>query len=330
MAEDIILSKEFIEQFLPTAPPSYVSIYLMTLAIGAEDAAEVAARLDILKSDVLRGWKYWEEKGIRLDGKEQANLSPSSSSSTSPPEAPIEKISLPVTMERRPEYSPAELAEYLKHADVKRLFQAAQKTLGKMLSQQDMNMLYSFYDWLGLPIEVIEVLLSYCVSHGGKGMRYVEKVALNWAEEGVDTVEKAAEYIEMRQTGYRSVMRAFGQGTRMPVAAEEGYMKKWLRMFSLEVIQVACERTVLQAGKASFPYADKILSKWRDAGVKNLGDIETLDMAFAAKKEVPETEQKIGSAYKPKQKQNRFINYTQREWDFDELAKLERENREKW
>ena len=44
-----------------------------------------------------------------------------------------------------------------------------------MLSQQDMSLLFSFYDWLGLPMEVIELLLSYCTASGHTGMRYIEK-----------------------------------------------------------------------------------------------------------------------------------------------------------
>lgn len=34
MAEEIRLSKSFIETELPQAPPLYVSVYLMTLALG--------------------------------------------------------------------------------------------------------------------------------------------------------------------------------------------------------------------------------------------------------------------------------------------------------
>jgi DNA replication protein DnaD len=92
------------------------------------------------------------------------------------------------------------------------------------------------------------------------------------------------------------------------------------------VVQLACERTVMQTGKASFAYADKILESWKTAGVKSTADVAELDQAFAAKKN--QAEQKPAQQTAPK-KQNRFINYTQREWDFAELERLEREQREK-
>lgn len=314
MAEEIKISKAFIEQELPTAPPFYVSVYLMTLACGGT-AAEVAKRLNATETDVLYAWGYWKGKGYLRETAEVREPKPVLLSS------------------ERPEYSPAELMQVGKHPDVMRLFQSAQQKLGKMLSQQDMSLLFSFHDWLGLPIDVIELLLSYCVSNGHKGMRYIEKVALGWAEDGIDSTEKALEYIEMRKTGFRTVMKAFGQN-RLPVAAEEVYLKKWLQEYRLpvEVVQIACERTVMQAGKASFAYADKILANWRAAGVKSVADVEAQDQAFAARKAQNTAAEKPAKqqAAPPKQKQNRFINYTQSEWDFAELERLEREQREKW
>lgn len=308
MEKEICISSEFIEKELPLAPPLYVSVYLMTKALEDVDAATIARRLNVLESDVVRAWQYWQERE-----KAKAN----------------EGAQPRIFMEQKPEYSMAELSEYMKHGEMKALLQTAQRKLGKPLTQQDISMIYGLYDWLGFPLDLIEVLLSYCVSDGFKGMRYVEKVAMAWAEEGIHTVDKAAEYIEMRKTGFHAIMRAFGQSGRMPVDGEEAYMKKWLREYEMpiDVIKVACERTVMQTGKVSFAYADSILKKWKDAGVKVPADIDTLDRAFAAKKAVKGSEPKAAVA---QPKQNRFINYPQRQWDFEKLEKLQREERDKW
>lgn len=308
MAKEIYLSSEFVEKELPLAPPLYVSIYLMTKSLEGADAARIADKLNILESDVVRAWQYWKDRELVKSAKPQQN---------------------PVYLAQRPEYGTAELSEYMKHKEMKELLQTAQRKLGKPLTQQDISMIFGFYDWLGFPLDLIEVLFSYCVSDGFKGMRYIEKVAMAWAEEGIDTVEKAAQYIEMRKTGFQSIMRAFGQSGRMPVEGEEAYMKKWLNEYELplDVVKLACERTVMQTGKVSFAYADSILRKWKDAGVKTVENIEILDRAFAAKKSVKVAEPKP-MATSPKQ--NRFINYTQRQWDFEKLEKLQREERDKW
>ncbi len=310
MGREICITSDFIEKELPLAPPLYVSVYLMTKALEGADAATIAQKLRVLESDVLGAWRYWQEREIHgaTHGETAQNR---------------------IFMEQRPDYSMAELSEYMKHGDMKALLQTAQRKLGKPLTQQDISMIFGLYDWLGFSVDLIEVLLSYCVSDGFKGMRYVEKVAMGWAEEGITTVEKAAEYIEMRKTGYHAIMRAFGQNGRMPVEGEETYMKRWLRdyQFPIEVIKMACERTVMQTGKVSFAYADSILKKWRSAGVKTPADIEALDRAFAAKKTVRVNEPKAPAA---QSKQNRFINYPQRQWDFERLEKLQREERDKW
>ena len=313
MADNITLTKAFIEQELPAAPPLYVSVYLMTIATGGT-AAEVAEKLGATETDVLYAWGYWKGKGYLQETEEKQT-----------------KQQPKLIASQRPEYSPAELAVYMQKSEsMKKLFQSAQQKLGKMLNHNDMSMLFSFHDWLGLPVDVIELLLSYCTANGHCGMRYIEKVALGWAEEGITTEEKAVEYIELRKTGFRTIMKAFGQN-RLPVAAEETYMKTWLQDYKLpmDVVKMACERTVMQTGKASFAYAEKILKSWKDAGVKSMEDVAALDQAFAAKK-AQNTAAEQPSAQAAPKKQNRFINYTQSEWDFAELERLEREQREKW
>lgn len=134
----------------------------------------------------------------------------------------------------------------------------------------------------------------------------------------------------MRKEGYGAIMRAFGQGKRLPAPEEETYMKKWLREYKLplDVVVTACERTIMRTGGVSFAYADKILREWHQAGVKSQADIAKLDEAFAAKRaQQKASEQPRQTA---PQRQNRFINYTQREWDYNELERLEREKQREW
>ena len=114
MAEEIRLSKSFIETELPQAPPLYVSVYLMTLAIG-QDAKKVAERLKATETDVLYAWGYWKGKGYLQEEQRQEPQRPALASSV------------------RPDYSPRELALYIKNDKVRKLFDSTQKKLGKML-----------------------------------------------------------------------------------------------------------------------------------------------------------------------------------------------------
>ena len=142
MAEEIRLTKNFIETELPAAPPDYVKIYLMTLATGGT-AAEVAQKLSVTETDVLYAWGYWKGKGYLKDNEPEKQEEP--------------KVQPRLLSSERPDYSPAELAVYMQRSDsMKKLRDFAQQKLGKMLNHSDMSLLFSFHDWLGLPVEVIE------------------------------------------------------------------------------------------------------------------------------------------------------------------------------
>ncbi len=328
------ISNIFIDEYMPKAFAPFVLAYLFAYRhcsggnTGLSDK-EVAKALDLLESDVVKAWKYWQEQGL-------LKLHDDGSVEFLPVESRKEKrvAEQTVFLSRPPSYSPEEISVYLEKSKVvKGLFLSAQAHLGKLLSQNDMSMIFSFYDWLRLTPEVIEILLAYCVQGGHRNMNYIEKVAISWAEEGIDTPQKALDYMKLRKNGYREIMGAFGQRGRTPSPAEEGFMKRWLTEYEmpLDVIKMACERTILQTGTISYPYAESILVAWQKEKVKSREDVERLDATFAAAKQAKKA-QKEGNVQKAVQapkavKQNRFVNYEQRNWDFQELERLEREKR---
>lgn len=332
------LSNAFIDRFMPSAPWAYVVIYIYALRhcmSGNRELSnsEVASALDLLESDVHKAWKYWEKKGlVRLEKNSESIEFLPIKEEKEKKEAIEKKPS--IIMEKRPSYSQEEISIYLqKSQTVKQLILSAQEHLGKLLSQNDMSILFSFYDWLGLPIEVIEILLAYCVQNGHSNLRYIEKVAINWADEEIDTPQKALEYIKVRSNGYKEIKKAFGQSARNLLPAEEQYIKKWLTVYKMpiEVLKKACEKTILQTGQASFQYADTIVENWYKSNVKCIEDVERLEEEFAAAKrgkaeqKKKEQLQQTKQGYQPVVKKNRFVNYEQRQWDFEELERMERE-----
>lgn len=323
MSDFIQINKQFIESEMPKAPPLYVCVYLMSKAKEHATTEEIAKDLGILESDVIRAFAYWADHPEMAGTPVEQEV-----------EEPAKSVS-PVAWEKKPQYTTDEIGMYMQHKEVKGMIQRAQQRLGRLLTRQDLETLFGFYDWLGLPVDVIDILISYCVSKQKTAMGYMEKVAIDWAKESIHTVEEAEAYIEMRDSGFGSIMRGFGQSGRAPVNGEVEYMKIWLREYKMpvEVIKVACERTVMQTGKVSYPYANGILRDWNDKGIRTMADLEKADQAFVAKKAMAKDQkQNTQQPQNPQQnkKQNRFINYTQREWDFKKLEQLQREQRDKW
>ncbi|MFI3173581.1 MAG: DnaD domain protein [Bacillota bacterium] len=361
MSNHIQIKKEFIEDELPFAPPLYVCVYLMTETYPKATAAEVADRLNILESDVLKAWKYWDERNLftKLEVVDMKSLS----SSTRPiikeikinkaideeqqdqqakQEKTLKKSKVKkedpkqvrlVALDEKPTYKPEELAQYIKHDSLKQLIESIHKKIAKPLSHSDIATIFSFYDWLGLPIEVIDLLFAYCSKDGFKGMRYTEKVAITWADQHIRTVEAAMEQVDMRQNGYKEIMKAFGHYKRTPNDPEEIYIKKWLVELEmpLEMVVKACEKTVLNTGDTSFTYADTIILNWKKQGINSLTEIEEADRAFQEKKKTPRGNAKQNN-YQTQQapKQDKFNNFKGKPMDHDRIKEMQRKARNKW
>jgi DnaD/phage-associated family protein len=226
--------------------------------------------------------------------------------------------SRPQPHESRPQYTAQELACYRSEShDVERLFSHAEKTLGKLLSYNDMSAIFGFHDWLRLPIEVIEYLLTYCEENDHRNLRYMEKCAMDWADNNIGSIEEALLYVQNFDRDFKIILRHMGQVSGYPTPTHKKYMKKWLHQwnFPLEIITEACDRCVEQIAKPNFKYVDKILSEWHKKGITALKDIAAADEEF---------EKDSKKILRPSPKQNRFANFNQRDNDYSQYEKLER------
>lgn len=153
------------------------------------------------------------------------------------------------------------------------LFSEAERLLAKPLTPADMSCLVSLIDWAGLSVDLILMLVSYCAEKGKTHLRYIEKVAVDWADHGIDSHEKAEAYIREKDEAQRRenmVRTAFGLGDRALTPKEKKYISVWCDQwqFDLKMIRLAYERTVDQTGKLSFPYCNSILKAWHEKGYR--------------------------------------------------------------
>ena len=339
--QNIPLSLVFIKEYMPKANGTFVKVYLYGLSYCYQEPQEFSLQaignaLDILESDVMKAFEYWKEAGlVQLKEKEkglfdiQYIVPPQPNSGEKIVEEKKEPVApKPFPIQTKPEYGPKELSIYRKTPEIDQLFKIAERYLGRMLTHQDLSTLYSFYDWLLLPVEVIEILLEHCISNQHRNMRYIEKVAISWAEEGIFTVDQAKARAYIFNTEYREIMKAFGLSQRDPAPVEVQHMKKWLTEYQLPlpVILEACKRPIENTGKPIFAYTDSILTHWHKNQVKTLDDVQKLDDAYLQKKNLqqPNRFDKEGKA-EHYTRPSRFVNFQQETWDFEELERLEQE-----
>lgn len=189
----------------------------------------------------------------------------------------------------RPQYSEKDVLAAMDQEQSFRLLRGeVQRLLGRNLNTEDLKILLGFVHYLDLPTEVISVLVSFCKDRArlrgnlrSPSLRTIEKEAYNWAEQGIDTLEAAAAYIQTQNSRYsqlHQLMDTLQIRGRNLTPAEERFANAWLGMgFSKEVIAIAYERTCLNTGGLNWNYMNKILTRWAEAGFKTAEDIRNGD-----------------------------------------------------
>lgn len=194
-----------------------------------------------------------------------------------------------------------------------------QMYIKKNLSQHDVERVAYMYESLEMSADLIEYMVESCVEKGKTSLRYMEKIAIDWYEKGIDTIEKAKKSANIYPKEVWEIMKAFGINSRLPGSGEVSYMNKWLQEYALsvDIIKEACDRTLLNAQKPSFHYADSILSRWYKLGIKSMDDIHLKDIKKDRIKTVgtQKTRQSVKS-------NNKFINFEQRDDNEDDLNNL--------
>lgn len=194
----------------------------------------------------------------------------------------------PILRQEPPVYTEADVARATQQG-FGLLVGEAQRRLGRILSTEELKILLSLTDYLGLPTEVIGVLITYCIQRGrargqtrAPSIRTIEKEAYRWADEGVDTLEEAAFYMQAqleKQTAVGRLQARLQLTGRRLTAGEERYFRSWLDMgFSEDAIVLAYEKTCLNTGGLKWPYCNSILKSWHEKGLHTVEEIQTGDV----------------------------------------------------
>lgn len=312
---------------------------------------DIANKFKHSEKEVLRALKYWElQKLISLDFDSDKNLvgihlecmpqtQTASMPTTAPctqtasvvvPTAPTETdsvasdIASPVTATAspadtqeapiyiKPAYSTEQLRRFKEQEGTAQLLFIAEAYVGKPLTPNDIKTIYFMQDVLRFSDDLIDYLIQYCVERGKKDFRYMEKVAINWAEAGITTPKQAQTVSSRYEKSVYSVMKALGRDGS-PTNKELEFINRWTNEygFSNDVIIEACERSALAVDKNRFEYAEGILNRWKRENVKQRADIITLDSQHAKQRKT--TSKTVTT--------NRFNQFEQRTYDNEALEK---------
>ncbi len=347
-----VISNVFIDHYLPASNGEYVKIYLYLLRClqGGQQNLDLTFAADVFdctETDILRALRYWESKKlVVLSGTnsqtsidflepmlperpkestaKDTSLSLSKESSGASKKAPSRPKAAPKAASAAANHLSADrLKELREKEEVRQILFVAEQYMGKTLSRTAVDDLLYIYEELHFSADLMDYLIEYCVSKGSSDMHYIKKVAFSWHEEGIDTVTAAKQSTTTYHRNYFTILKAFGITNRNPVAAEVQMIDHWIKDygFSMEILTEACTRTVAATGKSNFRYADKILSGWKERGVRHLSDIQALD-TLHRQLQTERGEQKPrrnNTAAANGNRGNRFNNFQQRNYNYQEL-----------
>lgn len=316
-----IVDNEFIDRYMASANGEYVKVYLYLLRHQSEPVRleAIADALNHTEADVRRALAYWERlQVIRQSPESKGNRSHPAMDEPAAAVAPAPKA------EEDPAGpladDPAGQMDRLNGDETfAELLYIAQKYMNKVFTQRECQTFAYLYDTLHMKPELLEYLIEYCVQLGHTSIRYIETVALNWHQRGIRTVDAARTSTAAYTKDSFAVMKAFGLTDRKPAETEKRIMEKWFQEwgFSRELVLEACNRTIGATHTPSFPYADKILSDWREAGVHSMADVEVLD--GKRRQQAVRKNSRPAEENTRRRQSNQFHNFEQRDVDYDAL-----------
>lgn len=259
--------------------------------ISVEKIGEV---LSMHPADIADSVNFWV--GCGLLAKEEGTLTPraveaktdNSTAAFAQPQQQIQQPQQqPAEPQRRPTRPPRPTGPYiaervLKDKEFAYLAEEAQTIIGKPLSTGDLGILLNLHDMDGLPVDVITMLMQFCVSREKFGMKYIESVGISWAQQGVDNVAKAEEKIReysQQRSAWGTVSEIFGIKTvGSPTKNQLEISNRWLNEwgFKRDAIRLAYETCVDKKGEYNLRYIDGIIKKWHKSGVHTVKEINQL------------------------------------------------------
>lgn len=332
------IPNRFIDEYMTNANGEFVKIYLYLLrCMNSPDCSfsisRTADKFDHTEKDIQRALKYWEKMNLlRLEYDGNKSISgiyflDSEQCSPKNDTVPLHKADAsfpPVSKSGEPAsgnktiYTASDMASFQAKEEVQELLFVAESYLGRTLTSTDIQTLLYWYDGLKLSSDLIVYLLEYCIAGGHSSLHYMDKVALNWKDSKIETVEQAKRNVHAHSRLHYAVLKAFGIQGRSLVPAESAYIEKWSKElgFGQDMITEACSRTILSIHQPNFDYADRILANWKKQNIQTISDIRKADEVFQASKQ---TERAVKAAPVKTAAINRFNNFPQRTYNLDQL-----------
>jgi|GEM_PF-4677474 len=282
--KNYLLRESTLLHLLSLPEPLCCRLYLLVLSMDGEcEIEQLASLMELSLSKTEKLLDLLETSGV-FSGAPITALSQSAAA------LPAEKT-LPPSSEIL--YTQSDIKDILESdGDFKGLVSFSEKKLGRVLGSQDLIALLRIYRHIGFSAGTICLLVSHVLEtfeakyEGTRRptFRHIEKEAILWDKDHIDTPKKADVYIKEYKAKNKTVLTFLElfeyRGDLSP--SIEKYVLAWDAFgFSKQMLLHAFDLTVLKCGKLEFKYLNTILCNWHKDGITALEDLEQPKSAAA-------------------------------------------------
>lgn len=277
---------------LATGEQIKVLLYLLRASGRTVTTEEIASNTGVTAQQAEEAVLFWQQVNV-LSSDNTINVPQSIMTAPAPQQTntvSVEETLLVKTSpepRRRENLRPTEITDIMNDSpDIAELFKAAESTLGHINNTMQ-NSLIWMMNYLGLKAEVILVLLVYCEEIEKTNVAYIEKIAVSWAEKGINAFDVAQEEVERLKSSndYIGVIMKMFEMKRRPTTKQLEIIEKWRSTgYARDLIHYAYEKTIENTGKLSFEYADKVLTSWNDNGFRSSDDVKRAESDYRKRK----------------------------------------------
>ena len=226
----------FITEYLPVSSGDAVKVYLYGLFLCQNpkfdrSIAEIASTLDISQDKILEFFEFWEEFGlVSIVSKEPFS---------------VQYLPIRSSYSAKPKKIKAE-----KYTEFTKGLQALLPD--RMISTSEYTEYFTIMETYGIKPEAMLMIVKYCADRKGTdiGYRYVSKVAKDFGNRGIVTVEKVEKELSsyiMRTGVIERILKALSL-RRQPEIEDSTLLKKWTQELNFETENIVFAASKLKKG----------------------------------------------------------------------------------
>lgn len=277
---------DLVDKYLKLASEYQIKALLYILRNGGNaSSAQIAKALGQTAGDIDDLLELWIEEGVlSADGQAPVVQQKNDSSSA---EVKIVKETLAA-----PRLSPEDVVAQIRDSEeIAFLVNEAQVILGRTISHAEQEMLINMVNYYGLKVEVIMMILEFYRSEKEKGrsigISYVNAMAKNWADEGINSIadaEAKLQDIAKSDRLWKEVIAITGIRHRRPTVKQREMVNEWFEYFDITMITLAADMMKENIPEPKLAYMNTILKKWKKNNISTPDAVKAAQDAYEKSK----------------------------------------------